>query len=127
MTMNPMKNLLAAALGAWMICAAPAAGASSQKPRLAIFMSRASYAQNRAASESAGRGWAGLANLAGFPYDTLFLEEAGDLAPYRVVVFAQCAALSGKTYGETARALEKYLAAGGSVIVEGPLGRLDET
>ena len=94
---------------------------------MGIFMSQVSYGQNRGPSQSASRGWAGLANLAGFPYDTLFLEEIGDLAPYRVVVFAQCTALSDKTYAVLTSVLEKYLAGGGNVIVEGALGKFDET
>jgi hypothetical protein len=106
---------------------APAECASSQKPRVAVFLSRTSLEQSRGPVQSASRGWVGLANLAGFPYDTLFLEEVGDLTPYKIVVLPQCSAISEKTYTELTHALEKYLAAGGNVIVEGPLGRNDET
>jgi hypothetical protein len=95
---------------------------------MAIFMGRASYAHSRDSAQMSARGWAGMANMAGIPYDTLFLEDIAvqDLARYRLLVFAQITCVEEKTLAALAGSLEKYLAGGGNVIVDGPLATSDE-
>ncbi len=96
-----------------------------EKPRLAVVMSRASFAGDWAATQMSAHGWVGIANLAGIPYDTLFLEDlatGNDLGRYSVLVFAQCTAVEPDTLSSLTATLQGYLERHGNLIIDGPLG-----
>ena len=103
---------------------------SFRQPRLAIFLSKASYHQAWETSQLAGHGWVGVATLAGIPYDTLFVEEMPEdkaLAKYSTLVFAQASQVDGATYSQIVHRLPVYLAgANHSVILDGPFATKDE-
>jgi hypothetical protein len=106
-----------------------ASTASFTHPRLAIFLSKASYHHDWETSQLAGHGWVGIATLAGIPYDTLFVEEMPgdqDLSRYSTLVFAQATLVDDATYSQIILRLRAYLAGKHSVILDGPLASKDE-
>lgn len=108
---------------------AAASTASFTRPRLAIFLSKTSYHHDWETSQLAGHGWAGIATLAGIPYDTLFVEEMPadqELSKYSTLVFAQASLADDATYSQMVLRLGIYLAANHSVILDGPLATNDE-
>ena len=103
--------------------------AAADRPSMGIVISESSFRQQWGVTQMSGQGWAGIAHLAGIPYDTMFLSdiaEARDLSKYRVLVFAQCSSAEDKLTEGLVRALRDYLRAGGNVIIDGPLGIYDE-
>jgi len=54
--------------------AAPSLG-HFEKPLAAIVISQASFQRDWQTTQMSGHGWTGIANLAGTPYDTLFLID----------------------------------------------------
>ncbi|MBS1852386.1 MAG: hypothetical protein JST79_15880 [Acidobacteria bacterium] len=124
-----MKVLRWAAVLLFFCGSAAFATQSFSQPRLGIFLSKASYHQDWETSQLAGHGWVGVANLAGLPYDTLFVEEMPserELARYSALVFAQASLADDATYAQLVARLRGYLAAGHSVVVDGPLAVKDE-
>ena len=106
-----------------------ASTASFTQPRLAIFLSKTSYHHAWETSQLAGHGWAGIATLAGIPYDTLFVEEMPndeELSKYSTLVFAQATLVDDTTYSQIVLRLRTYLAGNRSVILDGPLATKDE-
>jgi hypothetical protein len=100
-------------------------GEAVEKPRIAVIMSKTSFDRVWDVTQMSAHGWVGVANLAGIPYDTLFLEDIAarrDLAPYRLLVFAQCTSVEPETLGLLTSVLKRYLDQGGNVIIDGPLG-----
>jgi hypothetical protein len=74
-------------------------------------------------------GWGGVVNLAGIPYDCFFVEDLSasqQLNNYNCLIISQCAFLTDGTYNEILNVLEKYLADGGNIILDGPFGHFDE-
>ncbi|RIK76290.1 hypothetical protein DCC62_11645 [candidate division KSB1 bacterium] len=74
-----------------------------------------------------------MVNAAGFdtgiPYDCLFLEDLADnktLERYDILIFGQCNYVEETAYQNLKSALQKYLAAGGNLIIDGPLATADE-
>jgi hypothetical protein len=103
--------------------------ASFVNPRLAVVISRTSFKRDWQLTQMSGQGWVGIANLAGIPYGTLFLEEitSGDsLAPFSLLVLAQCSAVEPDTARKLLPILENYLARGGHLIIDGPLAAFDQ-
>ncbi len=103
----------------------PSIAETVEKPRIAVIMSRISFGREWAVTQMSGHGWVGIANLAGIPYDTLFLEDiaqGGDVGHYRVLVFAQCTAVDADTLARLTALVRRYLDQGGNVIIDGPLG-----
>jgi hypothetical protein len=101
------------------------AGETVENPRLAVIMSRASFDRAWDVTQMSGHGWVGIANLAGIPYDTLFLEDLAvneHLSSYRVLVFAECASIEPGTLSLLTPVLASYLNQGGNVLIDGPLG-----
>ncbi len=103
---------------------------TSVNPRIGIVISKASYRQKWGVVQMSAQGWAGVANLAGIPYDCLFLDEMpddGGLARYGVLVFTQCGYAENGQAAGLAAALKKYIDRGGSLVIDGPLALYDET
>ena len=100
-----------------------------EKPRVAVIISHDSFKQDWATTQMSGHAWAGNANLAGLPYDTVFISDVADAAAlqrYRALVFAQCFAVEEEEARRLEVALGAYLKSGGGVIVDGRLAVVDE-
>ncbi len=100
-----------------------------ERPRVAVIISHDSFKQDWSTTQMSGHAWAGNTNLAGFPYDTVFVSDVADaraLQRYRVLVFAQCFAVEEGVARRLETALAAYLKSGGGVIVDGRLAVLDE-
>ncbi len=95
--LNPGLPRLMAGVLALLIVPLSLLGETVENPRLAVIMSRASFDRIWDVTRLSAHGWVGVANLAGIPYDTLFLEDlvVGEhLSLYRVLVFAGCTRMS---------------------------------
>jgi len=99
-------------------------------PRIGIVIDETSYKQRWGITQMTAHGWAGIANLAGIPYDCLFLNELPQhpqLSRYTALVLAQCSYVEEKLYPQLTKTLKKYLNAGGHLIIDGPLAIYDES
>jgi uncharacterized membrane protein len=106
------------------------AAESFEKPRMGIVISTAMIQDRWMNSQMGGHGWAATANLAGIPYDCLYLSDLNErdrLIHYNLLVLTQCAYVDIKIYPEMVATLRKYMADGGNIIIEGPLALSDET
>lgn len=99
-------------------------GERVENPRIAVIMSRASFERAWDSTQMSAHAWVGVANLAGIPYDTLFLEDLAQerLSRYRVLVFAECTTIEAEALRVLQPALANYLKHGGNVLIDGPLG-----
>jgi hypothetical protein len=98
-------------------------------PRLAIVISKTGFSQKWGVTQMAAHGWGAAANLAGIPYNCLFLEDLSetDLTRYGLLILAQCGYAPDSGYPLLIGALQTYLGRGGHIIVDGPLAIFDET
>jgi hypothetical protein len=104
--------------------------AKYDSPRIAIVIDETSYQQRWGITQMTAHGWVGIANLAGIPYDCLFLYELPQhqhLARYSALVLAQCSYVAEKLYPQIKSTLKKYLDSGGHLIIDGPLAIYDES
>jgi len=102
---------------------------SFEKPRIGIVISKTSFIQHWGVTQMSAHGWGGVVNLAGIPYDCFFVEDLSasqQLNNYNCLIISQCAFLTDGTYNEILNVLEKYLADGGNIILDGPFGHFDE-
>jgi hypothetical protein len=106
------------------------AGPSNFKnPRIGIIISKASVEHRWGVTQMAAHGWAAIANLAGIPYDCLFisdLPEIKDIKRYNLLIFAQCTYVDNQFYNPLRQAISDYLLNGGNIIIDGPLASGDE-
>ncbi len=119
--------LLAAAIRAGSLQATSLQG--PRGPRIGIVVSRASYDNRWGVTQMSAHGWAAVANLAGIPYDCLFVSDLADpkaIARISILIFSQCAFVEDSLYGEMVRSLGRFIAGGGSVILDGPLALYNE-
>lgn len=99
-------------------------------PRIGIVIDETSYKQRWGITQMTAHGWAGIANLAGIPYDCLFLNDLPknqQLSRYTALVLAQCSYVEEKLYPQMVSSLKKYLSTGGHLIIDGPLAIYDES
>jgi hypothetical protein len=111
------------------VCSLPIRAASFTNPRVALVISKTSYRLDWETIQTSSHGWAGVSNLAGLPYDSLFLEDlasTGALEKFTVLIFAQCTSADEATYNQLIPLLTNYLARGGAVVLDGPLAIFDE-
>lgn len=110
----------------FILIALPAAAQlNDPAPRVGLVISKASFEASWEVVQMSAHGWAGVVNLAGVPYGCLFVEDVAggaDLNQYDALVLTQCTHLSDALYDGLRRALRDYTAAGGSVVIDGPLG-----
>jgi hypothetical protein len=102
---------------------------SFDNPRVGIVISKTSFDQRWGVTQMAAHGWAGIANLAGIPYDCLFLEDLTsqvDLSKYQSLIIGQCTYVTEKDYQSFSAVLKHYLEKGGNLIIDGPLATHDE-
>lgn len=95
---------------------------SFENPRMGIVISKTSFQHHWGVTQMAAHGWAGVANLAGMPYDCLFLEDIprNDLSSYHALVIAQCGYVADSLYMKLLDPLHDYIKSGGSLIIDGP-------
>ena len=100
-------------------------GETIETPRLAVVMSKTSFDRQWDVTQMSAHAWVGIANLAGIPYETVFLEDlvSGEGLPrYKVLVFAQCTSIDPDIVNPLTRVLAAYLQQHGNVLVDGALG-----
>jgi hypothetical protein len=93
-------------------------------PRIAVIMSRDSFARQWDVTQMSAHAWVGIANLAGIPYDTLFLEDlAADqqLSRFSTLVFAQCTTIGPDSLTRLVPVLDRFVKQGGNLVIDGPL------
>ncbi len=96
-------------------------------PRIGIVISESSYEHRWSITQMSSHGWAGIAHLAGIPYDCLYLEEITEqaIAGYDALILTQCTYVERSMHTTLAGILEKYIATGGNIIIDGPLALYD--
>jgi hypothetical protein len=102
---------------------------SFDNPRVGIVISKASYKHHWGITQMAAHGWGGVVNLAGIPYDCLFIEDINpenNLKKYDCLIFGQCKYVSEENYNPLKDALKKYIVQGGNIILDGGLAYYDE-
>lgn len=77
---------------------------SAREAKVAVVMSKTSYGIAESETGSAGKAWTAVSNLAGLPYETLFVEDLKSeaLDAYSLLVLSQClpAGQCGRTFHE---------------------------
>src|SRR5574341_907172 len=127
--MKLSRRYIFGGVGLMLGMSAPVWAGEFDTPRLGIVISKSSVEQHWGVAQMSAHGWAAVANLAGIPYDCLFLEELGNaeaLARYDLLIFGQCAYVDETAYQRLIGIMPGYLAAGGNILVDGPLATSDE-
>ena len=77
---------------------------SARDAKVAVVMSKTSYGIAESETGSAGKAWTAVSNLAGLPYETLFVEDLKTeaLDACSLLVLSQClpAGQCGRTFHE---------------------------
>jgi hypothetical protein len=96
---------------------------------MGIVISKTSIKHHWGITQMAAHGWGGVVNLAGIPYDCLFIEDINpdnNLEKYDCLIFGQCKYVEDIHYEILVEALKKYLELGGNIILEGGLAYFNE-
>ena len=95
--------------------------------KVAVVISKTSYRIAESETGSAGKAWTAVANLAGLPYETLFVEDLKEeaLDTYSLLVLSQCLYLTDAEYALVDKAVRHFVEAGKGVVVDGPTGLYD--
>ena len=101
---------------------------SARDAKVAVVISKTSYGIAESETGSAGKAWTAVANLAGLPYETLFVEDLKDasLDAYSLLVLSQCLYLTDAEYALVDGAVRHFVEAGKGVVVDGPTGLYDQ-
>ena len=101
---------------------------SARDAKVAVVMSKTSYGIAESETGSAGKAWTAVANLAGLPYETLFVEDLKSeaLDAYSLLVLSQCLYLTDAEYALVEGAVRHFVEAGKGVVVDGPAGLYDQ-
>jgi uncharacterized membrane protein len=105
------------------------AGTGAENPRIGIVISKTSFQQRWGVTQMSAHGWAAVANLAGIPYDCLFLADLPgqkNLNEYDALIIGQCTYMEKTLYPEVLKSVKSYLENGGNLIIDGPFATLDE-
>jgi len=94
---------------------------SFQNPRVGIVISKTSFQHRWGVTQMSAHGWAAVLNLAGIPYDCLFLSDLPDrdLRDYKALVIGQCGYVEDGLYKDLLPAFKSYLNSGGNLVVDG--------
>lgn len=100
----------------------------TETPRIGIVISKISFQHRWGVTQMSAHGWSAVANLAGLPYDCLFLSELPELnlSHYKALVFGQCTYIPVKLYPKLISSIVSYLSNGGNIIIDGPIAMSDE-
>lgn len=105
------------------------ANVNFKNQKMAIVISKASYNSNEDIRNVA-MGWAAVANMAGIPYDCIFLSDVINkeiIHNYNLLVLTHCSHIEESIYEEMLRTLPDYLSSSGKhLIVDGPIGIYNE-
>jgi hypothetical protein len=120
----PLSLVLVAASSVFAV-SSPAAAAYN--PNVAVVLCPETYAANenlKHQSHKSSQGMVGLAGLVGVPYDTLVLDQllARPVPTYSSIWFSSCSFLTDPTVAKVTAFLSAYLAQGGTVLLDGPIG-----
>ena len=115
------------ALGIVLVAALGRVEAAEYRPHVAIVLCEDSYVIDSFTAHSSGQALVGLAGLVGVPYTTVTLSELlTDPSPtYTSVWFGYCTQLSDWYVNALGNFLGAHIDRGGSVFLDGPLGRYD--
>jgi hypothetical protein len=96
-------------------------------PRIGIVISKPAYEHRWSITQMSSHGWAGITHLAGIPYDCLYLDELteSDLSKYDALILTQCTYVERSRHAKITGMLNRYLAYGGNIIIDGPLALYD--
>ena len=99
----------------------------AREAKVAVVMSKTSYGIAESETGSAGKAWTAVANLAGLPYETLFVEDLKEeaLDNYSLLVLSQCLYLTDAEYAIIDQAVHHFVETGKGVVVDGPTGLYD--
>ena len=98
-------------------------------PRVGIVISKTSFEHHWGVTQMAAHGWGGVVNLAGIPYECLFIEDLKKIEKperFDCLIFGQCSYISEADYNILLSTIDSYLKNGGNVIIDGTLGFYDE-
>jgi uncharacterized membrane protein len=97
-------------------------------PRVGIVISKSSFEHRWSVTQMSAHGWTGVANLAGIPYDNLFLDDLvnEDILNYNAIILTQCTHVKSEKFDAIKTRLKEYLAAGGNLIIDGPFAIYDD-
>ena len=100
---------------------------SAREAKVAVVMSKTSYGIAADETGSAGKAWTAVANLAGLPYETLFVEDLKEasLDAYSLLVLSQCLYLTDAEYALVEDAVRHFVESGKGVVLDGPTGLYD--
>ena len=100
---------------------------SAREAKVAVVMSKTSYGITADETGSAGKAWTAVANLAGLPYETLFVEDLKEasLDAYSLLVLSQCLYLTDAEYALVEGAVRHFVESGKGVVLDGPTGLYD--
>jgi len=100
----------------------------AREAKVAVVMSKTSYGIAESETGSAGKAWTAVANLAGLPYETLFVEDLTDAAldACSLLVLSQCLYLTDTEYARIDQAVRRIVEAGKGVVIDGPTGLYDQ-
>lgn len=105
------------------------ANVNFKNQKMAIVISKASYNSNEDIRNVA-MGWAAVANMAGIPYDCIFLSDVINkeiIHNYNLLVLTHCSHIEESIYEEMLRSLPDYLSSSDKhLIVDGPIGIYNE-
>lgn len=101
---------------------------SAREARVAVVMSKTSYRIAESETGSAGKAWTAVANLAGLPYETLFVEDLKEasLDTYSLLILSQCLYMTDAEYAQVESAVRHFVENGKGVVVDGPTGLYDQ-
>ena len=100
----------------------------AREAKVAVVMSKTSYRIAESETGSAAKAWTAVANLAGLPYETLFVDDlqVASLDRYSLLILAQCLYLTDAEYAQVESAVRHFVEAGKGVVVDGPAGLYDD-
>ncbi|MBN2367239.1 MAG: hypothetical protein JXL67_13805, partial [Calditrichaeota bacterium] len=101
---------------------------SFKNPRVGIVISKTSFQHRWGVTQMSAHGWAAVLNLAGIPYDCLFLSDLADndLTSYDALILGQCGYVGDSLYRELISVFQIYLDNGGNLIIDGPFAVNDQ-
>ncbi|TVQ14389.1 MAG: hypothetical protein EA364_04505, partial [Balneolaceae bacterium] len=110
------------------LAGAAKAQTADHNPRIGIVISKTSFEQRWSITQMSSHGWTGAVNLAGIPYETLFLEELDQdtIDGLDALILTQCTYIARSDIGRVTELIREYTGQGGNLIIDGPFGLYDE-
>ncbi|MBT8466619.1 MAG: hypothetical protein KJO57_18230 [Deltaproteobacteria bacterium] len=121
---NACRRWTATCAFALALLLAPSATHASYDPYVAVVMCEDTYAADWLQAQMSSQAFVGIAGLVGVPYATITVQELldGDPSAYTSIWISRCGWVAPERYDALLAALSAYLAQGGSLLMDGPLG-----